>query len=113
VSVLGHLPLGALVASLFVMVSAVGLVRPPASALALAEYADQAGAASSLLGLCGYVCGAAAAPLVGIAGERTATPLGVVALSASAGAAVIFIAVVLPRVRTRQYDPLRGRFERK
>jgi DHA1 family bicyclomycin/chloramphenicol resistance-like MFS transporter len=104
VSVLGHLPLGALVASLFVMVSAVGLVRPPASALALAGYADQAGAASSLLGLCGYVCGAVAAPLVGIAGERTATPLGIVALSVSACAAVIFLAVVWPRARARHLD---------
>lgn len=87
--------------SLFVMVSAIGLVLPTASAMALADYPDQAGAASSLLGLGQYVCGAVVAPLVGIAGERTAVPLGVVALSVSAAGAAVHAALVRPAVRAR------------
>jgi hypothetical protein len=42
--------------------------------------------------------------LVGIAGERTATPLAIVALSVSVCAAVIFLAVVWPRARARHLD---------
>jgi len=77
-----------LIASLLVMVSAVGLVFPTSTALALADYPDQAGTASSLLGLGQYLAGAVAAPLVGIAGSRSAVPLGLVALAASLGASV-------------------------
>lgn len=88
-----------LLASLFVMVSALGLVFPTATALAMSGYPDRAGAASSLLGLGQFVFGAVVAPLVGIAGEGTAVPLGVVALSVSACASVAFVTLVLPSVR--------------
>jgi MFS transporter, DHA1 family, multidrug resistance protein len=99
VTVLLGLGLPFLVPSLFVMVSALGLVFPTATALALADYPDRAGAASSLLGLGQFVFGAVAAPLVGIAGEGTAVPLGVVALTASTCASAVFAALVLPSVR--------------
>ena len=54
-----------------------------------------------------YTIGAAAAPLVGIAGEETAVPLGMVALSVSALASVAFLTLVRPavRVRTEQVLP--------
>jgi len=95
-AVLTGLGLPFLVASLLVMVSAVGLIFPTSTALSLADYPHQAGTASSLLGLCQYIAGAAAAPLVGIAGAQTAVPLGVVALSASAGASLVFAILVVP-----------------
>jgi MFS transporter, DHA1 family, multidrug resistance protein len=82
-----------------VMVSALGLVFPTSTALALADYPDRAGAASSLLGLGQYILGAIVAPLVGLAGEDSAVPLGIVAVSCSAAASVIFFGVALPALR--------------
>ncbi len=100
VTVLVGLPLPVLIGSLFVMVSAMGLVFPTSTALALADYPHRAGTASSLLGLGQYVAGAAVAPLVGIAGEGTAVPLGVVCLACSACATAVFILVARPAVPT-------------
>ena len=95
------LPLGVLIAALSVMVSAVGLIFPTANALALADYPDLAGTASSMQGLSQFVFGAMAAPLVGIAGEQTALPLGVVTTTASLCAIASFTGLVLPVVRAR------------
>lgn len=95
------LPLGVLIAALSVMVSAVGLIFPTANALALADYPDLAGTASSMQGLSQFVFGAVAAPLVGIAGEQTALPLGVVTTTASLCAIASFTGLVLPVVRAR------------
>ncbi|MCW2809548.1 MAG: putative drug resistance transporter [Friedmanniella sp.] len=107
-TVLAHLGLPYLVGSLFVMVSAVGLVFPNAAALAMSGYPDQAGTASSLLGLLQFLGGAVAAPLVGIAGETSAVPMGVVAAAASLLASLVFATMVVPVVRARRLDR-RGR----
>ena len=101
VTVLLDLGLSFLLPSLFVMVSALGLVFPTATALAMADYPQQAGTASSLLGLGQFVFGALVAPLVGIAGEETAVPLGVVALTVSTLASLAFLTLVRPAVRAR------------
>ncbi len=105
-TVVAHLGLPYLVGSLFVMVSAVGLVFPNAAALALSGYPDQAGTASSLLGLLQFLGGAVAAPLVGVAGEGTAVPLGVVAASASVLACLVFTVMVVPVIQARRLDRL-------
>ncbi|GAA2098438.1 multidrug effflux MFS transporter [Microlunatus panaciterrae] len=102
VTVLTGLPLPFLICSLLVMVSAVGLIFPTATALALSDYPQAAGSASSLLGLGQYVVGALAAPLVGVAGQQTAVPLGLVALAASLTASAVFVTLVLPVVRSRR-----------
>jgi MFS transporter, DHA1 family, multidrug resistance protein len=91
--VIGGLPLGVLLAALVVMVGAVGLIFPTANALAMADYPDLAGTASSLQGLSQFVFGAVAAPLVGIAGEHTALPLGVVTTAVSACAMTSFVSL--------------------
>jgi DHA1 family bicyclomycin/chloramphenicol resistance-like MFS transporter len=101
VTVLLDLGLAFLVPSLFVMVSALGLVFPTATALAMSDYPEQAGTASSLLGLGQFVFGAVVAPLVGIAGEETAVPLGVVAVVVSTLASLAFLTLVRPAVRAR------------
>lgn len=101
-TVLLHLSLAFLMGSLFVLVAPVGLIFPTATAVAMAGYPDQAGAASSLLGVSQFVFGAVAAPLVGIAGADSAIPLGIVALSASVCAVTVFVAVVYPAVRRRR-----------
>jgi len=100
-TVIIDLPLAVLIAALVVMVGAVGLIFPTANALAMADYPDLAGTASSLQGLSQFVFGAVAAPLVGIAGEHTALPLGIVTTAVSMCAMASFVSLVLPVVRAR------------
>ena len=100
-TVIIDLPLAVLIAALVVMVGAVGLIFPTANALAMADYPDMAGTASSLQGLSQFVFGAVAAPLVGIAGEHTALPLGIVTTAVSMCAMASFVSLVLPVVRAR------------
>ena len=108
VTVLIGLPLPFVIGSLFVMVSAVGLVLPTSSALAMADYPELAGAASALLGLGQFVMGAVVAPLVGIAGQDTAVPLGLVAVSASLCATLVFALVARPALAVvRSVQPIR------
>ena len=101
ITVISGLPLRALIGALVIMVCAVGLIFPTANALAMADYPDLAGTASSLQGLSQFVFGAVAAPLVGIAGEQTALPLGIVATSVSLCAMTSFVSLVLPVARSR------------
>ena len=101
ITVISGLPLAALIGALVIMVCAVGLIFPTANALAMADYPDLAGTASSLQGLSQFVFGAVAAPLVGIAGEQTAVPLGIVATSVSVCAMTCFASLVLPVARAR------------
>lgn len=68
----------AVIVSLFAVVSSVGIVTPNATALALAGHPDAAGSASALLGLFQVSIGAAAAPLVGVAGEANEWPMAIV-----------------------------------
>jgi MFS transporter, DHA1 family, multidrug resistance protein len=88
--------------SLFVMVSAIGLVLPTSTALGLSNYPERAGTASAMLGLLQYLVGGLAAPLVGLAGEDTAVPLGLVAGSASLGACLVFALMVVPPILARR-----------
>ena len=92
------LPVAVLLVALFVMVASLGLVFPTATTLALAEHPERAGAASSLLGLGQFVLGGLVAPLVGLAGEGTAVPLGVVAASCSLAAVLVYGVVARPRL---------------
>ncbi|WP_255482229.1 MFS transporter [Pseudarthrobacter sp. NBSH8] len=91
-----HLPLIAIILSLFTMVSGVAVTSPPATSLALKDYPDIAGTASSLLGLARYAFGGIAAPLVGIGGATDAVPFGIVA-AVSAAAAVLCLGLVSRR----------------
>lgn len=95
-----HLPLIAIILSLFTMVSGVAVSSPPATSLALKDYPDIAGTASSLLGLARFAFGGLAAPLVGIGGANDPVPFGVVA-SVSAAAAVLSLGLVNRRRQDR------------
>jgi DHA1 family bicyclomycin/chloramphenicol resistance-like MFS transporter len=101
ITVISGLPLAALIGALVIMVCAVGLIFPTANALAMADYPDLAGTASSLQGLSQFVFGAVAAPLVGIAGDQTALPLGIVTTSVSVCAMTSFAVLVRPLARAR------------
>jgi MFS transporter, DHA1 family, multidrug resistance protein len=77
---------------LVLVVGAVGLAAPNATALALADHGRTAGAASALLGLLQYAVGATAAPITGLGGARSAVPLALTIAAASAlalGAALV------------------------
>ena len=99
-----HLPLAAIVLSLFTMVSGVAVTSPPATSLALKDYPDIAGTASSLLGLARFAFGGIAAPLVGIGGATDAVPFGIVA-TASVAAAGLCLGLVGGRRKDRYGAP--------
>lgn len=95
------MPLWVVIASLFALASGVAVASPPATTLALVEYPQIAGTASSLLGMVRFGFGGVAAPLVGIAGAASILPLGVVTVTATVLAALAFAGLVRPR---RRYD---------
>lgn len=71
-------PLWVVIVSLFLLASGVAISSPPATTLALIEYPQIAGTASSLLGMVRFGFGGVAAPLVGVAGALSILPLGIV-----------------------------------
>jgi DHA1 family bicyclomycin/chloramphenicol resistance-like MFS transporter len=106
VSAWAHLPLAALLVSLFLLVSSIGLVMPNASSLALAEHARSAGAASALLGVLQFVVGGVATPLVGLGGPGTAVPMAATIAGFALLALVAFLTLTRPAVRPVTPDPL-------
>jgi MFS transporter, DHA1 family, multidrug resistance protein len=93
-SVLLGLGLAGVLPSLFVTVASIGVIVPNAAALALSGHPSTAGAASGLLGLAQFAFGAAAAPLVGLAGEDTAVPMALVIAALGVAALGTFRALV-------------------
>jgi DHA1 family bicyclomycin/chloramphenicol resistance-like MFS transporter len=83
--------------TLFVFVGSLGMVMPNSTALALDKHARHAGTAAALMGGIQSVVGALAAPLVGLGGEGSATPMAIVL----AGAAALSLAAVLALTRPR------------
>lgn len=94
VSGLSAMPLWLVIVSLFLLASGVAISSPPATTLALVDYPQIAGTASSLLGMVRFGFGGIAAPLVGVAGALSILPLGVVTTVAVllAGAAYLLLA---------------------
>ena len=88
------LPLWVVIVSLFLLAAGVAISSPPATTLALVEYPQMAGTASSLLGMVRFGFGGVAAPLVGVAGALSILPLGLVTSTAVllAGAAFLLLA---------------------
>jgi DHA1 family bicyclomycin/chloramphenicol resistance-like MFS transporter len=106
VCALAHTGLVPVLVSFFVSVSAVGLVLPNASALALKGHPSTAGSASALLGLTQFLFGAVAAPIIGVAGRSSAVPLGIVMASLGVLSIASFVSlVVLPRRRQASSSP--------
>jgi DHA1 family bicyclomycin/chloramphenicol resistance-like MFS transporter len=73
----GHPPLVALLVPLFVFVASFGMMRPNATAVALANQAAIAGTASAWLGALPFLLGALLSPLAGLGGQGAATVAGV------------------------------------
>lgn len=74
-------PLWAVVIPIFFFITSIGVVGTAAFTLAMESQGHVAGSASALLGLLPFILGAATAPLVGIAGENTAVPMGLIIFS--------------------------------
>jgi MFS transporter, DHA1 family, multidrug resistance protein len=87
--------------ALFLVVSAVGLVSPNATALALTDHPETAGSAAALLGLMQFVVGALAAPLVGVAGADDALPMAITIAVLAGGALCQFVLLTHGRSRLR------------
>ncbi|WP_309122176.1 multidrug effflux MFS transporter [Paenibacillus sp.] len=89
-----HGPLFTLVIPLFFFVAAIGITSTAAFPLAMESQARMAGSAAAMLGVIPFLLGAVVAPLVGIAGEDTAVPLGVIILLSSASAILAYFLLV-------------------
>lgn len=74
----GHPPLRILLVPLFGFISALGMVRPNATALALARHQSIAGTASAYMGSLQFTLGALIAPLAGLGGQGATIPAGIV-----------------------------------
>lgn len=77
-AVLFGMPLPVILAALFVMISSLGFVMPNTTTIALSDQREVSGSASALLGVCQFVVGALAAPLVGLGGTGSALPMALV-----------------------------------
>lgn len=71
-------PLFVLLIPLFFIVSAVGLIFPNATALALSRHGTIAGAASAQVGAFQFLLGALASPIAGVGGHSAIVPMGIV-----------------------------------
>ncbi|NOU88575.1 Bcr/CflA family efflux MFS transporter [Paenibacillus sp. LMG 31460] len=94
-----HGPLIALVIPLFFFVAAIGITSTAAFPLAMESQGHMAGSAAALLGVIPFLLGAVVSPLVGIAGEDTAVPLGVIILLTSAAAMLAYFFLVRRNLR--------------
>lgn len=94
------MPLWIVIVALFALSSGVAITAPPATTLALSDYPQMAGTASSLLGMVRFGFGGIAAPFVGIAGALSILPLGittVVAVLLAAAACLLLKRREIPR----------------
>ena len=89
--------LTATVAAFFFIAAGAAAVSPPSTTLALTDHPRIAGTASSILGVTRFAAGAAAAPLVGLAGSNDPRPTAVVAIITTALAVIAYVALVRPR----------------
>jgi MFS transporter, DHA1 family, multidrug resistance protein len=77
--------------ALFVMIASLGFVMPNTTMLALAEHREVSGSASALLGVCQFVVGALAAPLVGLGGVGSPLPMFLVMFGVVLASTVVFL----------------------
>jgi DHA1 family bicyclomycin/chloramphenicol resistance-like MFS transporter len=103
VAALAGLGLPVILPALFVVVASTGFVLPNAMALGLEQHAHDAGSASGVMGLAQFAIGAAAAPLVGVAGSHTDLPMALVICALGVAARAL-----APRRRPRPHVPAAG-----
>ncbi|MCP3760902.1 Bcr/CflA family multidrug efflux MFS transporter [Domibacillus sp. A3M-37] len=100
--ILIHGPLYSIAIPLFFFVSSIGIIGTSAFSLAMETQGHIAGSASALLGLLPFALGAMTSPLVGIAGENTAVPMGLTIFGASMLAMVAYFGLARSAKRSTQ-----------
>ncbi|ULL14969.1 MFS transporter [Paenibacillus sp. H1-7] len=99
IAVLSKGSLSAIFVSTFLFAVSIGIIGPVSVTLAMESHGRIAGSASAVIGTFHYALGAVSAPLVGIAGENSAVPFGIVILTTSLLAIVSYI-VLIRKVET-------------
>lgn len=82
---------------LFFVVSSVGLISTLGFTLAMQNYGATAGSASALLGLLPMLVGSLVSPLVGIMGEQSAVPMGLIIMTLDCLALVLYYGLIVRR----------------
>ena len=85
-----QLPLWAMATALFFIVSSVGAVSTTAFSIAMNRQGNAAGSASAFLGLVPFIGGAIVSPLVGIAGEASAVPMGFIIMTCTTSSLILY-----------------------
>ena len=91
IAVLLNGPLLSIVIPIFFFVTSIGVISTSSFSLAMESQGHIAGSASALLGLLPFILGAITAPLVGVAGEETAIPMGAIIFVSALIAVISYI----------------------
>lgn len=83
IAIFVHAPLVAVAIPIFLFVTSISIIGTSSFSLAMETKGHMAGSASALLGLLPFLLGSLTAPLVGIGGEHTAVPMGVIIFASS------------------------------
>jgi DHA1 family bicyclomycin/chloramphenicol resistance-like MFS transporter len=89
---------------LFFVVASVGVTNTAGFSLAMQKQGKNAGSASALLGVLSLALGAIAAPFVGLGGEHTAIPMGIVIVCASSGAVLAYLFLIFRHFKIKDHD---------
>jgi DHA1 family bicyclomycin/chloramphenicol resistance-like MFS transporter len=106
-------PLIAVAIPIFLFIGSLAVISSTSFTLAMEKQGHIAGSASALLGLLPFVLGSLTAPLVGIAGEYTAIPMGVIMFATSFIALLIYFGVVRNVFKVQPRRKLKGNFQIK
>ena len=99
IAVLMNGPLFTIVVPIFFFVASIGVISTSSFSLAMEKQGHIAGSASALLGLLPFILGAMTAPLVGIAGEETAIPMGAIIFASSLIAVLAYFGLSRDKVK--------------
>ncbi|QNR19888.1 Bcr/CflA family multidrug efflux MFS transporter [Exiguobacterium sp. Helios] len=82
---------------LFFVVSSVGMISTLGFTLAMQNYGSTAGSASALLGLLPMLVGSLVSPLVGVMGEESALPMGLIIMTLDCLALLVYTLLIVRR----------------
>ncbi|MGX8177824.1 Bcr/CflA family multidrug efflux MFS transporter [Exiguobacterium artemiae] len=80
---------------LFFVVSSVGMISTLGFTLAMQNYGSTAGSASALLGLLPMLVGSLVSPLVGVMGEDSALPMGLIIMTLDCLALLVYMLLIV------------------
>jgi len=89
-----HGALSAMFISIFLFALSIGIIGPISFTLAMESQGHIAGSASAVLGTLQFALGAVTSPLVGMAGENSAMPFGIILFSTSLISIMIYLVLV-------------------